>query len=184
MACFCVWRKYCTAILAKQVLRNIDIEKEFRYIMQILVDADACPVVRQTEEVAKQYNVPVTLLCDTNHVLHSDYSMVKVIDAGTDAVDMALMNLCKSGDIVITQDYGVAAMVLGKRAVVLHQNGWQYTNDNIDRLLEERHMAKKIRRAKGKHHLRGPRRRSIEDDEKFVLALKRAIEACTVNQKL
>ena len=75
--------------------------------MHIYVDADACPVVRQTEELAQKYGVAVTLLCDTNHVLRSDYSEVKVIGAGADAVDLALVNMCQTGDLVVTQDYGV-----------------------------------------------------------------------------
>lgn len=92
--------------------------------MRIFVDADGCPVVRQTEEVAIKYDVPVTLLCDTNHILNSDYSEVKVIGAGADAVDFALVNLCHEGDVVVTQDYGVAAMALGKKAYAIHQNSW------------------------------------------------------------
>ena len=135
--------------------------------MRIYVDADACPVVRQTEEVAQKYGVAVTLLCDTNHVLRSDYSEVKVIGAGADAVDIALVNLCQAGDIVVTQDYGVAAMALGKNAYAIHQNGWQYTNENIERLLMERHLTKKARRAAGKHHLKGPRKRSEDDNLQY-----------------
>ena len=135
--------------------------------MHIYVDADACPVVRQTEELAQKYGVAVTLLCDTNHVLRSDYSEVKVIGAGADAVDLALVNLCQAGDLVVTQDYGVAAMALGKKAYAVHQNGWQYTNENIERLLMERHLAKKARRASGKHHLKGPRKRSEDDDLQY-----------------
>ena len=88
--------------------------------MKIFVDADACPVVRQTEEVAKKYSVPVTLLCDTNHILQSDYSEVKIIGAGADAVDFALVNSCRAGDIVVTQDYGVAAMALARGACVIN----------------------------------------------------------------
>ena len=82
--------------------------------MQILVDADACPVVSIVEIVAKEHNLPVTLLCDTNHVLSSDYSEVIVVEAGADAVDYKLISICHKGDIVISQDYGVAAMALGK----------------------------------------------------------------------
>ncbi len=81
--------------------------------MQILVDADACPVIGIVERIAKQNEIPCTLLCDTNHVLNSDYSEVKIIGAGADAVDYALINICKKGDIVVSQDYGVAAMALG-----------------------------------------------------------------------
>lgn len=90
--------------------------------MYILVDADACPVVGIVEKTAKQYQIPCTLLCDTNHVLYSDYSEVKIIGAGADAVDYALINSCHKGDIVVSQDYGVAAMALSKGAYAIHQS--------------------------------------------------------------
>ena len=77
--------------------------------MKIFVDADACPVVDIVEDIATKYNIPVTLLCDTNHVLTSDYSEVIVVGAGADAVDYKLISICHRGDIVVTQDYGVAA---------------------------------------------------------------------------
>lgn len=79
--------------------------------MKIYVDADACPVVAIVEQIAKEYEIPVTLLCDTNHVLYSDYSEVVTVGAGADAVDFKLVSLCHKGDIVVTQDYGVAAMI-------------------------------------------------------------------------
>ena len=110
--------------------------------MRIYVDADACPVVRQTEKIAEKYNVPVTLICDTNHMLSSGYSDIIVADAGADSVDIVLVNRCSKGDIVVSQDYGVAAMALGKGAYPIHQNGRWYTNENIDELLMQRHMAK------------------------------------------
>ena len=105
--------------------------------MQIFVDADACPVVGIVEKVAKEYDLPVTLLCDTNHVLSSDYSEVIVVGAGADAVDYKLISICHRGDIVVSQDYGVAAMALGKGAYAIHQSGKWYTNDNIDQMLME-----------------------------------------------
>lgn len=97
--------------------------------MQIYVDADACPVVDIVEKIAKKYEVPSTLICDTNHVLHTGYSQIRVVEAGADAVDFALVTLCHKGDIVVTQDYGVAAMALGKGAYVIHQS-YQGTNFN------------------------------------------------------
>ena len=100
--------------------------------MQIFVDADACPVVGIVEKVAKEHSIPVTLLCDTNHVLSSDYSEVIVVGAGADAVDYKLIGICHKGDIVVSQDYGVAAMALGKGAYAIHQSGKWYTNGNID----------------------------------------------------
>ena len=63
--------------------------------MKIYVDADACPVTRIAERVAKEHGIPVVLLCDTNHVLYSDYSEIRMISAGADAVDIALINLCQ-----------------------------------------------------------------------------------------
>ena len=62
--------------------------------MQIFVDADACPVVGIVEEIAEKYNIPTTLLCDTNRILYSDYSEVIVVGAGADAVDYKLISIC------------------------------------------------------------------------------------------
>lgn len=145
--------------------------------MQIFVDADACPVVRIIEDIAVKHKIPVTLLCDTNHVLSSDYSEVKIIGAGADAVDFALISLLKknAGDIVVTQDYGVAAMALGKGAYPIHQSGKWYTNENIDQMLMERHLAKKARRAKNKNHLKGPKKRTEEDDLRFAESFEKLI---------
>ena len=143
--------------------------------MQIFVDADACPVVGIVEKVAKEYDLPVTLLCDTNHVLSSDYSEVIVVGAGADAVDYKLINLCERADVVVTQDYGVAALALGKGAFAICQSGMLYTQDNIDQMLMERHLNKKARRASGKNHLKGPRKRTAEDDEHFRASFEKMI---------
>ena len=151
----------------------------------IYIDADACPVTHIAEEIARRHGIPVTILCDTNHVIYSETSTVKLIGAGADAVDLALINLCKAGDIVITQDYGVAALALGKGALAVHQSGKCFTDDNIggllmDRddniggLLMDRHLAKKARRS-GKHHLKGPAKRTEEDDRRFAESFERLI---------
>jgi uncharacterized protein YaiI (UPF0178 family) len=140
----------------------------------IYIDADACPVTHIAEEIARRHGIPVTILCDTNHVMNSDYSTVKLIGAGADAVDLALINLCKAGDIVITQDYGVAALALGKGALAVHQSGKCFTDDNIGGLLMDRHLAKKARRS-GKHHLKGPAKRTEEDDRRFAESFERLI---------
>ena len=123
--------------------------------MRVFVDADACPVVGIIEKVAREHNVPVTLLCDTNHVLSSAYSEVIVVGAGADAVDYKLISICHKGDIVVSQDYGVAAMALGKGAYAIHQSGKWYTNENIDQMLMERHLNKKARRSSHKNHMKG-----------------------------
>ena len=143
--------------------------------LRVYIDADACPVTRIAEGIARRYQLPVTLLCDTNHVLTSDYSEVKTIGAGPDAVDLALINLCRRGDIVVTQDYGVAALALGKGARAIHQSGRWYIDENIDGLLMERHLAKKARRS-AKHHLKGPAKRTEEDDRRFAESFERMIQ--------
>lgn len=143
--------------------------------MQIFVDADACPVVRIVEKIAEKYQVAVTLLCDTNHVLNSEYSEVIVVGAGADAVDYKLISICHKGDIVVSQDYGVAAMALGKGAYAIHQSGKWYTNENIDQLLMERHLAKKARRSNSRNHLKGPRKRTEEDDNRFAESFEKMV---------
>ena len=143
--------------------------------MKILVDADACPVVKQVERIAKKHNVDVILLCDTNHVLKSDYSEVKIIGSGADAVDFALVNLCSKGDVAVTQDYGVAAMVLSKGGYCIHQSGKIFTDENIGGLLMDRHLAKKARMSSSKHHLKGSKKRTAEDDKRFEEAFEKLI---------
>lgn len=148
--------------------------------MRIYVDADACPVIPIVEQVAEKNNIAVTLLCDTNHVLDSDYSEVKIIGAGADAVDFVLINLCRKNDIVVTQDYGVTAMALGKGAYAIHQSGKWYTDENIDQMLMERHLGKKARRASGKNHLKGPKKRTEEDDVRFQRSFEKLV--MTINK--
>lgn len=142
--------------------------------MQILVDADACPVKDIIVRTAKKYEVPVTMIIDTSHELSDGYSTVITVDKARDSVDIKLINLLKREDIVVTQDYGVAAMGLGKGARVLNQNGLIYTDDNIDRLLFERHLGQKVRRAGGR--TRPIKKRTGENDEVFEKALVSLLE--------
>ena len=143
--------------------------------MKIYVDADACPVVRIVEKLAKKYEISCVLLCDTNHELSSDYSEVVIVGAGADAVDFKLISLLSKGDICVSQDYGVAAMALGKGCYSIHQSGKWYTNENIDQMLMERHLAKKARRSTKKHHLKGPAKRTQEVDMIFEESFEKMI---------
>ena len=115
------------------------------------------------------------MLCDTNHVLSSAYSEVVVVGAGADAVDYKLISICHKGDIVVSQDYGLAAMALGKGAYAIHQSGKWYTNDNIDQMLMERHLNKKARRSSRKCHIKGPKKRTEEDDERFAQSFEKML---------
>ena len=95
------------------------------------------------------------------------------INAGADAVDYKLISICHKGDIVVSQDYGVAAMAFGKGAYAIHQSGKWYTDENIDQMLMERHLNKKARRGSHKNHIKGTRKRTEEDDVRFAQSLKK-----------
>ena len=144
--------------------------------MKILVDADACPVKKIIEKVAKEYQIPVTMFIDTSHELYSEYSEIVTVSKAPDAVDFALMNRAKKGDVVVTGDYGVAAMALSKGANAIHQGGMIYTNETIDRMLFERHLAS-VNRKSGKHgsHMKGPKKRTSNDDMRFETMFRKLI---------
>ncbi len=133
--------------------------------MKILVDADGCPVKDIVIDVAKKYNIKVILIKSICHELYDDYAEIITVDKGKDVADIALINNTKAGDIVVTQDYGVAAMAIAKNAFAINQNGWSYTDDNIDNLLMKRYIGQEIRR-KHKKYTKIPKR-TREDDIKF-----------------
>lgn len=137
--------------------------------MKILIDADGCPVVDITVRAAKRNNIECLILCDTSHVFEKDGATTMTFSKGADSVDYALVNCVLAGDIVITQDYGLAAMCLSKNAVVINQDGLEYNDDNIDALLLARHTAKKIRNSGGR--LKGPKKRTAIQDEEFKAKL-------------
>ncbi|MBU5675167.1 YaiI/YqxD family protein [Alkaliphilus sp. MSJ-5] len=137
--------------------------------MKILVDADGCPVKDIILNVAKQYNIKLIMIKNICHDLYDDYAEIITVDQGKDVVDITLINHTKEGDIVVTQDYGVAAMAIAKRAIAINQNGWCYTDDNIDELLMQRHIGQEMRR-KHKKYTKIPKRtreNDIQFEQKF-----------------
>ena len=145
--------------------------------MRVYVDADACPVKSIIERVAKEKSVPVTMIIDVNHILISDYSEVITVSQGADSVDLYLINKVSAGDVVVSQDYGVAALALGKKARAVSNSGLIFTNENIDKLLFERFLGKKQRNsAKGKKRLSHIRKRTPEDDEAFEKSFRKLLE--------
>lgn len=142
--------------------------------MKILVDADGCPVVNRVIRLSKDYKTQCVLLCDTAHEFYRDGAETLVFDKGADSVDYALVNRVSPGDIVITQDYGLASMCLARKAIVIHQDGWQYTLENIDALLLARHEARKIRSSGKRMH--GPKKRTAAQDDAFEAALKKLLQ--------
>ncbi|MBP3937042.1 MAG: YaiI/YqxD family protein [Clostridia bacterium] len=141
--------------------------------MQIFIDADGCPVVDITIRTAARFGIPCTVLCDTAHVFEREGATTVTVEKGADSVDFKLVNLLKSGDIAVTQDYGLAAMCLARGAYPISQNGLVFTDRNIDQLLFSRYVSKKVRRAGGR--LKGPAKRTPEQDTAFEAALIRLI---------
>lgn len=139
--------------------------------LNILVDADACPVRAIIERVAREYRLPVILFIDSSHVLHSDYSQVVTVGQGADAVDLALVNRLRPGDIVVTQDYGVAALALSRRARAINQNGLVFTDANIDGLLFERYNNRRLRSSRIRTG--GFKKRTPQEDHRFESAFRR-----------
>ena len=142
--------------------------------MKILIDADGCPVVDISIKVGKAYSMSIIVMCDTSHIINKTGVETIVLSKGCDSVDFALVNKVNKGDIIVTQDYGLAAMVLSKGGYPINQNGMIYTNENIDQLLFTRHISKKIRNAG--HRTKGPRKRTKDDDINFEKSLKSLIE--------
>ena len=118
--------------------------------MKILIDADGCPVVDLTVRLAEKYGIECTILCDTSHEFNREGAKTVVVEKGADSVDFRIVNLVGEGDIVVTQDYGLAAMCLARKAIPVSQNGMVYTDKNIDQLLFTRYVSKKIRKAGGR----------------------------------
>ncbi|WP_033543851.1 YaiI/YqxD family protein [Planococcus sp. CAU13] len=140
---------------------------------KVLIDADGCPVVDQTIAAARRFQLDVILICDTSHEMYREGAETITVSKGPDAVDFVLVNRVKKGDIVVTQDYGLAAMVLAKQGYPIDQNGRVYSEENIDQLLQGRHVAKKIRQGGGR--IKGPKKRKPEDNEKFRMNLEELI---------
>lgn len=141
--------------------------------MRVLIDGDGCPVVDITVSVARELKLECLILCDTSHVFEKPGARTMTFSKGADSVDFALVNLLQPHDVVITQDYGLAAMCLARSARVLSQDGLEYTSVNIDSMLLARHTAKKIRNSGG--HLKGQPRRKPSQDKDFELALRRIL---------
>lgn len=137
--------------------------------MQLIIDADGCPVTDIAVTLSRSYQIPCLILCDTAHCFERSGATTLVVDKGADSVDFALVNRVLPGDIVITQDYGLASMCLARGARVMHQDGWEYTQDNIDALLLVRHESRKHRAAGGR--FRGPKKRTAQQNAAFQNAL-------------
>lgn len=145
--------------------------------MKILVDADACPVKDKIVALAQTYEIEIVMVCDTSHILEYEEEFVKVVvvDKGADSADIVIVNRAEQKDIAVTSDYGLAALLLGKKVIVLHPNGFRYQEETIDQLLFQRHLSKELRR---KRRIRPPAiaKRTREDNLSFYQILEKIIQ--------
>lgn len=142
--------------------------------MKLVIDADGCPVVALAVKTAEKYGVRCVLVCDTAHTFSNVPAEIITVSQGADSADFRIVNLLDAGDIVVTQDYGLAAMCLAKNATTINQNGLIYSEKNMDELLLSRHIHKKVRRAGGR--MKGPKKRTKQQDESFDKALTVLLE--------
>ena len=155
--------------------------KERGRIIQLLIDADACPVIDLALFVSSRYEIKPILICDTSHRIERENVITIMVSKGPDSVDFKLVNTLSKGDIVITGDYGLAAMCIAKGAFVIDSNGREMTSDNIDQLLAFRYESAKIRRAGGR--LKGPKKRTEENNISFEVKFRQLCERAIRAQK-
>ena len=142
--------------------------------MKIFIDADGCPVVNETISLCKEFKKECIIICDTAHQIEREGATTITVEKGADSADFRLVNMLSKGDVAVTQDYALAAMGLSRGARIINQNGLEYTDKNIDSLLMQRFVAKKVRNAGGR--LKGPSKRTKEQTEAFVKTLRKILE--------
>ena len=145
--------------------------------MKIYVDADACPVKDTIISIAQTERIPVILVQSFSHFSHADQSSgveMIYVDSGADAADFRIMGLARKGDIIVTQDYGLASLGLAKGCFVLHHKGFTYTDENIDHLLQTRYLSAMARNSG--QRTKGPKAFTVEDERKFSQLLSETIE--------
>lgn len=145
---------------------------------KLVIDADGCPVVREAAKIAAEYSVQCMIVCDSSHYFNISTAETIVVSQRADAADFYIVNHIGEGDVIVTQDYGLAAMCLAKKACAINQDGKIYSDENISGLLESRAVGKKVMRAGGR--LKGPPKRNKEQNDRFIKTIRRIFENGTV----
>lgn len=143
--------------------------------MKIYIDADGCPVVNLTVDIAKEYGLEVIIVKNYAHDITSSYASVVTVDIAADSADYYIINRVQKSDIVVSQDYGVAAIAISKQAICITQNGLVISNENIDGLLNSRHLNQQLR--KNKKYYSKIKKRTAENDINFEHKIRALINA-------
>lgn len=149
--------------------------------MRIIIDGDACPQrVREIcEEAAKEFGIDLITVVDIDHYIVSSYQVI-VVEQGKDSVDYKIVQIFKEDDILVTQDYGLASLVLGKASAIIHTSGFFINKNNMNSLLQSRYLSEKIRKQGGK--TKGPSKRTREQDENFKKCLYKVLREKSWNK--
>ena len=147
--------------------------------MKVIIDADGCPVVKNAVRISKENHIEVLIVKNYAHQIEDDYATVVTVDISSDSADYYIANHASKGDIVITQDYGLAAMAISKGAICINQNGLVISNRNIDSLLDRRHLNMEARKKDRKYTKF--KKRTGEDDLKFEESFKKLIKSLKTN---
>lgn len=145
--------------------------------MQVWIDGDGCPVTKLAWAICRDAGIDCTILCDTAHEFSFPGANILIVDKGADSVDFAILRRLSPGDLVITQDYGLAALCLSRGGIPIHQDGWVYTSENIDALLTQRQAAAKLRR--GGIHCKGTGKRKASQDLAFSENFRKILQNST-----
>lgn len=147
--------------------------------MKIYVDADGCPVVNIAIRIAKEYNLEIIVVKNYAHEITDSYATIISVDISRDSADFYIVNKVKKGDIVITQDYGLATMCLSKETIPINQNGLIFSQNNIDGMLNRRHLHQQLRR-QNKYYGKS-KKRTPEADKEFETALRKLVSNYCIN---
>lgn len=141
--------------------------------MKIFVDADGCPVVNISINIAKEYDLEIIIVKNFAHEIFDPYATIVSVDISRDSADFFIVNKVEKGDIIVTQDYGLAAMCLSKGAIPINQNGLVFTQENIDGMLNRRHLHQQLRK-QNKYYSKA-KKRNHEADKSFESSLRELI---------
>lgn len=148
--------------------------------MKILIDGDSCNKLQMIEAVSKQNGIECHVYHDGNHLLQPEYAISHIVEQRSNSADFAIANACQEGDVVITNDSGLAAMILAKRGIPVHQSGMVYTSQNIMTMLNRRYLRQKSVQRTKRLQVHGIEQiKNSKTDLKQVLLTK--IQKCEVS---
>lgn len=144
--------------------------------MRLIVDGDGSPVKKEVIQLGKKFELPVLIVTSIDHYTaeaQPEFVHYIYVDKGADRADYEIVKLVEPEDVVITQDYGLASLILPKGARVFHQSGKEYKKETIDRLLDQRYMSAQLRNAGKK--TKGPKAFTQKNKNSFLAELTQAL---------